>query len=344
MEAVKVGLLARSEDRGLGLQSWEFFRHMHPDRTLHVDMGELARGFPSHPERFPGATNVRFEGGQFDRTTIRNWLDGLDVVVSCETFYDWRMVDWARDMGVATVCQVNPEFYKHDIERASHPTAWWAPSPWLIDRLPDTTRLVPVPVAAERFPMTIPERTDRLRVLHIAGHRAANDRNGTLQLLTALRAVSEPMLVRLLSQDSRLPRNRPRHGVEVVNEAGGRENYWDLYDDADVLVLPRRYGGLCLPVQEAMASGLAVVMTDCPPNDWWPTIRTRAPIRGTMNTGLGKLPMHAAEPRDLARMLSRLAAEPEFVTDYQARSLGWAETHSWDALRPLYETELARAC
>ena len=59
---------------------------------------------------------------------------------------------------MATVCQVNPEFYRHDGEAWSHPSAWWAPSPWMLDSLPDGTRLVPVPVATDRFPMSIPTR------------------------------------------------------------------------------------------------------------------------------------------------------------------------------------------
>jgi hypothetical protein len=341
---VKVGLIARAEDRGLGIQTWEFHRHMAPDRTLLVDMGDLARGFAMHPERYPDATVAPFANGQLPQRLVRDWLAGLDVVFTAETLYDWRLADWARAAGCATVVQVNPEFYRHATDPLPHPTVWWAPSPWRIATLPaENTRLVPVPVAADRFAMRVPERADRLRVLHVAGHRAAGDRNGTLQLLQSLRYVRQPMVLRLLTQDSRLPRTRPGGHVEVHAEAGGRPNYWDLYADADVLALPRRYGGLCLPVQEAMASGLAVVMTDTAPNDWWPTLRVQCRAHSSLNTATGKVPMMAADPRDLGRQLDRLAQVPELLLDLQEQALRWAEDHSWQALRPRYIAELERA-
>ena len=336
-------MLARSENRGLGIQGWEFYRHVKPDRTLLVDMGELARGFDLFPERFPDATVAEFRDGMFDEALVRGWLEGLDVVFTAETFYDWRMIDWARSMGVATVVQVNPEFYRHAVDELPEPTVWWAPSPWRMNHLPDTARLVGVPIAGDRFPMRIPERDGPVRFLHVAGHRAAGDRNGTLQLLQALRVLRQPMTVRLLTQDPKLPRLRPQRAVVVETETRGRPNYWDLYSDADMLVMPRRYGGLCLPVQEAMACGLGVVMTDTSPNDWWPTIRVRGGNRGVLNTGTGPVRMFAATPRALGETLDRLAKNPAEVLTSQQAGLEWAEAHTWDAMLPQYVDELERA-
>ena len=122
--------------------------------------------------------------------------------------------------------QVNPEFYRHDGEAWSHPSAWWAPSPWMLDQLPDA-RLVPVPVATDRFPMSIPTReAGVLRVLHTVGHKAAGDRNGTLQLFQALRAVRSKVTVRVTCQESRLPRAKSPSNVTVIGETGGHENYF----------------------------------------------------------------------------------------------------------------------
>lgn len=344
---MKVGLLARGEDRGLGIQTWEFHRAIRPERTMLIDMGELARGFPMHPDRYPDAMQVNFGDTQaLPEKATREWLDGLDVVFTAETFYDWRIIGWANDQGVATVCQLNPEFYKHPHEpHTPHPTMWWAPSPWRLKHLHEDTRLVGVPVAADRFPMVAPEPADRLRVLHVAGHRAVADRNGTLQLLQAARLVRSPMVIRILTQDGRLPRIKPhRHPrVEVIGEPGGRPNYWDLYDDADLLMLPRRYGGLCLPTQEAMACGLAVAMTDCPPNEYWPNLPLHARKRQNLNTATGLVPMWAADPRGISDKLDRMAKNPEALAGQQAASLEWARAHSWDAMLPFYMDELALA-
>lgn len=341
---MRLGLIARAEDRGLGNLTWEFHRHLHPDRTLVVDMGQLARGFQPHLGRYPDATVVHFDGAQLPEDEVRSWLDGLDVVYSAETFYDWHVLTWAREAGVATVLHVMPEFYRHVAEDLPHPTATWAPTPWRLDLLPDDTTLVPVPVATDRFPKTLPPIGRPLRVLHVAGHRAAGDRNGTLQLAQALRRVTRPMRVRFLTQDPRLPAMRVSRDVQLEVECGGRRDYWELYDDADVLALPRRYGGLSLPAQEAMAAGLAVVMPDVSPNDWWPTIRVPATSRGALNTPGGPVPLYAANPTLLARTLDALAAEPENVVAV-ARQAGqvWVEANSWDALAPRYIAELERA-
>jgi glycosyltransferase involved in cell wall biosynthesis len=42
---------------------------------------------------------------------------------------------------------------------------------------------------------------------------------------------------------------------------GNSENRQDLYSGYDAMVLPRRYAGLCLPMNEALISGLPVFMT-----------------------------------------------------------------------------------
>lgn len=70
---MKIGLLARSDDVGLGVQSLEFYRHMHPDKVLVVDMtAHSRRGGPNHPEWYPDATWVQFDGKGLDEQTCRD--------------------------------------------------------------------------------------------------------------------------------------------------------------------------------------------------------------------------------------------------------------------------------
>ena len=45
------------------------------------------------------------------------------------------------------------------------------------------------------------------------------------------------------------------------------KNREDLYSGYDAMILPRRYAGLCLPMNEALISGLPVFMTDISPNN-----------------------------------------------------------------------------
>ncbi len=337
---MRIGLVSRAEQRGISIQSWAFARWMKPERILVVDVGELARGFAPDFDRFPGATVVAYHQGELPEQTVRRWLHGLDVVFCVETPMDWRLIQWATDAGVATVVQANPEFCAPDGRPV--PTAWWNPTPWRQSYMPEGCRVVPVPVDDDWHPFTLPEPAETLRVLHVAGHAAMADRNGTALVIEALRRLHGPVSVRIVTQDDRLRTPRLRTGVQVDVVTGGVQHHWDLYRDADVLVMPRRYGGLCLPVQEAMASGLAVVMSDTEPQrSIWPMI----PIRSS--TGIprlrcpgGPLPLTAARSEHIAQILGELANDREMLRAQQVKSLEWAEANRWSVLKPLYEVEL----
>lgn len=341
---MKVGLIARGEDRGLGLLSWEFFRHVHPERTVLIDMGDLSGGFPLHLDRYPDAELAAFDGVELDEAPVRDLLAACDVVYVAETFYDRRLPGWAADAGCVLVLHVMPEFFRWAGEDLPA-VRWWAPTPWRLDRLPEGTTLVPVPVADDRFGFSpAPAHDGPLRVLHQVGHRAGQDRAGTTTLLRSLRLVTEPMVVTLSTQDARLPvPTGAAAQVTVDRRVGGSKYYWEPYTGHDVMVMPRRYGGLSLPVQEAMASGLAVVMTDVAPNDWWPTLRVATRQQQDLETPGGWLRLADAPPRAVAAALDALARSPGLLADHQRLSAEWAQAHRWSALLSLYEAELARA-
>lgn len=340
---MKIGLVARSESRGIGVMCEAFQRHMTPDRTLVVDLGPLARGFATHPGWYPGATTAPFLAGVLPERECRDWLDGLDVIYGVETWYDERFVRWADEAGVASCLHAMPEFYRPEME----PTVCWAPTSWRLDLLPPSTVIVPVPVErrgdSEQSRQARQESGHRLRVVHVAGHRAAMDRNGTTIVATALPRVRRPMHVTIWCQDPRLPVMRGGQGVKVARRMGGVADRWEMYADADLLVMPRRYGGLCLPVQEAMAAGLGAVMTGCTPNQEWPIEGIRYSGGATILTPGGEVDVFDADPRELARILNELADDPDRVAALQAGSRAWAAKHAWEVLAPLYRQRLAEA-
>ena len=147
---MRIGVIARADNRGLGIQTWEVARHLEVERVLVVrEPGSERRGFHPQLDRFPGAAIVEFgqyNDGELDEEICRGWLDGLDVIYSAETLYDWRISGWAREAGCATVVHANPEFYKHSVDSLDHPTAWWSATPWRLGFLPRETRVVPMPM------------------------------------------------------------------------------------------------------------------------------------------------------------------------------------------------------
>lgn len=334
----RVGLIARPEDRGLGLQTWEFARHLDCSVLL-VDVLEERSDIVSHWDRFPDATRVVWRHGHYARPRkVYEWLDSVDVVYSAETFYEQAFPGWARAYGTATVQHVNPEFWRPS--RMEAPTAHWVATPWRLEHLPKDTAVVPYPVALERF-RAEPWHRGPARLLHIAGRRAIYDRNGTEALLAALPKLLEPCSVTIVVQSTDEPiqvPDLPRH-VELELR-GPSENYWDPYPGHDVLVMPRRYGGLCLPVQEAMAAGLAVIMPDVSPNrDAWPVAPCEAFGKAPMHMRAGEVDVHDPDPGCLALAIDTMA-DPDYRQAWQSCSRSWAIRNSWAMQAPVWQALL----
>lgn len=336
-----LGLIARADDRGLGMMTLELARHLKPEKVLVLDVPESP--MPAHLDRYPGATVVRWSPNRpsIGDAVLLRFLDGLDVVYTAETLYDPALGQLAARHGVRVVLHVMPEFRR--VWPGALTLEEWAASPWRLDELPAGSPLVPVPVP--RPPFYVTERADSrapLRILHVAGNRAAADRNGTDVLRQAVRALSPDVRLdlRVAVQRGVRPGFVGPRGVKVTY-AGAVDHRWDLYAGADVLVLPRRYGGLCLPAQEAAAVGLALVMPDVVPNAWYPTLMfpTRGKA-GQITSPAGPLAVHEPDHYALARLLEVLAADPGYVAHAQHRAREWAELHSWDRLAPEYERRL----
>lgn len=342
-----IGILARCDDRGIGNQTWEAWRHLHDASALVVTIDDArSKGFPQKPNRYVDA-HRRSEtvswgaDGKLDELTVRRWLDTIDVMYFVETCYDRRLLEWAREQGVATVCHVNPELLH--LEEIDDVDVIWCPTPWRLDDVQArTTRpvvMMPYPVPTDRFVeaehvLGRPWRTPR--ILHIAGHAAYGDRNGTKLVAAAtseiMRRTACPVLI--ASQDLNVP---VANGALRVPPLA---NWWELYDFGDVLLMPRRFGGLCLPIQEAMAAGLGVVALDTEPHDWYGCAAIEAYPAGEFETGSGQVTIWNARPSDVAVAVEQCVADlPRRVE----RSRQWAELHSWFELEMMWRVGLATA-
>jgi hypothetical protein len=333
---VRLGLIARADDRGLGIQSWELYRHLQPAKVLIADLSHRVH-YPIYPERFPGALISRFEGDELDSEIIHQFLHDLDVVLTCETPYDYRIYDIARRRGIRTACQFNYEFFKYlEVPSLPKPDLFIAPSTWHLERLRRYEHvLLPLGVDRERCRFRHRKRADVF--LHPGGHRAWGDRNGTEIVRKSLRYIKAPVTVRIrtqsrLASDPHIPKRTDSARVEVIHAT--ESNYWDVYD-GDVLVLPRRYGGQCLPLNEALSCGLVPVMPDIAPQSEFlpPECLIRARVVGPFRTQAGSVTRYAVRPVDLGYRLRELYEEPEIVSTLSKWADGYAETISWETMR-----------
>lgn len=326
----RLGLIARADNGGLGNLLWEFSRHLHPDRVLVMDLGEYGRS-DVHLERYAGLDTHVVEG-LAPSADERAWLlDGCDVVYSAETWYaDEEIPAEAAARGVRTVLHIMPELYPS--RRAD---VLWNPTTYRSDLLPPH-ELVPVPVATDRFDRKV--RGARHFVHQWAP--AMKDRNGTLTLLAALELVTSPVTVTILGaqQHIELPASSP---VDLRLVYEHPDNYWEVWpEDADVLVLPRRFAGLSMPVQEAAARGMTTIITAVSPQTGWPL--TFIPHRGHENCLMagGTVPVYDADPVSLASVIDRLANNPAEAEAASLKAAAWADDLSWERWAPLYNDAL----
>lgn len=337
---MRLGLCgARADRRGLAAQTFEFARHMTPDRILGVeDPGSPEPDWAAWPTRW-GTVNGRTS---LDARIAGRFLAGMDTVWGAETFYMDRFCAVARQGDVKSVLHVNPEFWRFDRLNLPKPDVVLNPTSWLNDRVGGT--VFPFPVDRDRCRyVRRPEGDGPVRFLHVVGHPAMHDRNGTQTLLRALTLVRHPAVVTVKTQgalggDVRVP----AHVTLDVQEQDA-DDYWRLYDGHDVLVMPRRYGGQSLVMNEAASSGLAVVATDCEPQSRWLHPSGKVPVRRRRNfrSVAGPVPLMEADPRALAAVLDRLSQNPDVVAAMSAHSDAVAETISWKTLKPRFAALLA---
>jgi hypothetical protein len=100
--------------------------------------------------------------------------------------------------------------------------------------------------------------------LHIAGKVAIKDRNGTDTVIEMMRHSKADFILEIRSQGE-MSYNIDDNRIKIITD--NVENQEDLYSGYDAMVMPRRYAGLCLPMNEGLLCGLPVFMTDISPNN-----------------------------------------------------------------------------
>jgi glycosyltransferase involved in cell wall biosynthesis len=280
---VRLGLLARADNSGLGIQTWEFYKAMHPDKTMVVDISKL-NGNQIFPERYPDATFVR---GIPIPSEIERFLRDLDVVFLAEAPYNYYLYELAKAMNVKVANQYNYEFFDWFVHPDwPKPDMLIAPSKWHYSQIDEFANANGI----KHTYLHCPVNRDALKCreihqartfLHTAGRSASHDRNGTKTVIEASRLLTTPAKIVIhfqgeqgLAHQTTMTTADYRQHAEKYGDPEKLTivtqeftNYADAYAMGDVLLLPRRYGGNCLPMNEALACGMPVIMSNISPNN-----------------------------------------------------------------------------
>lgn len=268
-----LGIVVFSSHSGLGNQSRRLTQFLRPERILLVDNSSFSKNSEQHPEWYQGFSG--FVANGFPSTgAVTQFLRGLTHLYIIENPLNWSLITMAQRQGIKTFIASNFEFCDNlNKPHLPLPDQFLMPSHWKVKEMKDLfgqdkVRYLPPPVFPEDFTETREvnfNRTGRKRFLHVVGTLAAADRNGTLLLLEALKHANEDFELVIKSQHP-LPDEYKVIDPRVTFKIGSDPEVSQIYRGYDGMIMPRRFGGLCLPMQEALMSGLPVIMPDISPN------------------------------------------------------------------------------
>jgi glycosyltransferase involved in cell wall biosynthesis len=281
MENLNIGIIAYSTWTGLGVQTLDYCNHLNPAKILLIDLSSL-NGMEQHPEWYNKFPHVILCSGFPTMEIIEKFLQGLDLIFMAETPLNFLMLKRAREMRVKSIIHYNYEFLSYvSNKNLPTPDLLLAPTSW---HLYDVASLTMARVERLTLPIDktkIPERDIKETKLigHIAGRVATNDRNGTMSFLNMVRRLGDSFNYVVYIQTP-----KEAKGQELYNEINKEikrtirdvpslrvvydiEDNTEMYKEMDLLVLPRRYGGLCIPMLESLSAGIPVIMPNISPNE-----------------------------------------------------------------------------
>lgn len=338
---MRIGAICRCDNTGLGIQSKEFFDNI-PCKALVIDVSNISDRMEQNHNWYPNMTVFKIEkvGGldKIPKDIILDFIKDIDVLITFESPYDYRIFEMCRERGIKTVLQLNYEFLEYPNKEHNYPMPdlLAAPSPWHYSNIMQPKTYLPVPVNTDKIKPAAP--APRL-FIHIIGNKAVHDRNGTDIFLQSLQHVKEKILVVVFSQFKMPSQTRAElkipDNVDLVFTDRNAPNYYENYPGG-VLVMPRKFGGLCLPAQEAIAAGMPVIMTDVCPNNKWLPWEWLVPAEYITTFRCKKfVDVYHADPVKLAEKIDEFC-DKDFYNAAVEKTRAIKHTISWDTLRPTY--------
>lgn len=328
---MKYGLIGTCYNTGISHIAQAFAQKFNM-KTLLADY----KPFAKFPERFP---NYRLTQ-KISQSDIDWLLDSIDILFTIETPYEWQIYSQARAKGIKVILMPMIEWLDRRRPELRFVDLFICPSSCTYDSLPGVNKvLVPceVPVDLEKFkPRNVKKITT---FLHNSGHGGIAGRNSTKELLQAIRLIKNPNLKFIIRSQFKLPAWDGDTRVTFIE--GNVINYWDLYEQGDVWIMPWKYGVGALGLQESMGAGMLPVITEMPPfNEFMPKELLIAPkelkkhiiFAGQSETWADQEPVLIAEKIEQLANLSE-----SDVKKLSAWAKKTAKAWSWDVWLPKYQ-------
>lgn len=272
----KLGLVVMSNNSGIGNQTRRLCQMLKPFRILAVDSSGFSRNSAQHWEWYDGFHGYMVHGFPTNND-VKTFLNGLTHVLCVENPFNFALISEARRRGIKSYVQSNYEFCDNLIgPEYPIPDMFLMPSWWKYEEMvkrfgAERVEYLPPPLDPNELKQArdinyVTSAMGKKQLLHIVGTLATHDRNGTLDLLKALKHTKKDFKLVIRSQHE-LPTEYITYDRRVTYEIADLPDQTLMYSGFDAMILPRRYGGLSLTMNEALMSGLPVIMPDIDPNN-----------------------------------------------------------------------------
>ena len=299
------GAVVLATDQGLGYLAKDFYDnglidkvaiHRHTSRVNHYEW------YPNH-------------------VSVDELLDTCDTLLFFETPFDWNIIIKARERGIKTILMVMYECTRSPLPY--QPDEIWSPS--LLDQqyYPES-KLVQVPVNVKHV-----KRLKACTFVHNAGNGGLGGRNGTKELLEAIKHVKSPIKLIIRSQIPIKQVDDPRIEYRIGN-------FNDIWSEGDVFIFPEKFNGLSLPLQEAFASGMAVMAGDRFPMNTWLPQEMLIPVAGYHKERIAvEFDCADYDPKDIAQKIDEWYGKDISYLSLLGKEFN--EKNSWKTLKETYE-------
>lgn len=294
-------------EQGLGYLALDFFKHGLIDKVYIHEHSTRE----NHREWYPRECIV---------SSREALLEECDTLLFFETPFDWKIIPKAREKKIKTVLMVMYECTQYPLPYI--PDVVLCPSQLDQQYYPDSI-FIPVPVSTNWQ-----ARGNAKVFVHNAGNGGLGGRNGTKELLEAMQYVKSPIKLILRSQiPIKIPDDK-RIDVRIGT-------FPDIWSEGDVFVFPEKFNGLSLPLQEAYASGMAVMCGDRFPMNTWLLKDILIPVSHYKK---GKIAVEfdsaVFDPKEIAKKIDEWYGKP--IGYHSLKGKQWAVDNSWSNLRSQY--------
>lgn len=303
------GAVVFATNQGLGIQAKDFYKHKVFKEVLVWPHSTYENHYEWYPDRVHS----------FDEL-----LKKCDTIYFFETPFDWTFIIKARNAGVKTVlfvmyeCTRNPLPYFPDVLIGGS----------VLETEFFGAKHINVPVSDE----IVWRKREKARVfVHNAGHGGLGGRNGTLELIEAMQYVKSPIKLIIRSQ-------KPVKQIsdERIEYRIGDFPYNTLFSEGDVFIYPDKFGGSCLPLQEAFASGMMVMSSNRHPSNLWLPNEPLIPIQGYKKERISsEFDSAILSPKDIANTIDEWYGKD--ISSFSIQGKVWGKTNSWSNLKKQYE-------